>query len=446
MNRFRCAGLFLLVLGGLPSAYGQETAGPGAGEPLSAWQWYEEVRWPQPAPAQHVDFLLTPTVFDKARADLADLRLYDTSGREVPYALRIRRTEHRQEPLSAREFNRTKNPDRSVEVSLDLGPNPGEHNEIDIGSTGDDYRRQVRLEGSDTQKEWRTLLDHGEIVHFQVGSQVVDVHRLRYPVSRFRYLRLRVLPDRSKEKDDPALASVVVYHSVEMPGEYLTQAANLGTREPVRIDEGPPGSAWNIEFGGLPAYCEQISIDAAEKDFARPYRLEMANPNEPRQPLAGGEWRRQAGARPQPLEVRFPEVLARRLQLTVTDFRNPPLTLTGVRYTAPVRQVIFPAAEVKPPLRLYFGNPNAQPPHYDFAANLPPQVDPPPLRTALEALVENPVYRPVPKPWSERWPWLVYLVLGLAGVVLLGILAALAREAIRRRDAALAGTETARRR
>jgi integrase len=25
-----------------------------------------------------------------------------------------------------------------VEVSLDLGPNPGEHNEIDIGSTGDD--------------------------------------------------------------------------------------------------------------------------------------------------------------------------------------------------------------------------------------------------------------------------------------------------------------------
>jgi hypothetical protein len=46
----------------------------------------------------------------------------------------------------------------------------------------------------------------------------------------------------------------------------------------------------------------------------------------------------------------------------------------------------------------------------------------------------NPVYRPEPKPFSERWPWLVYAVLATASVILLGMLAILARRAVGQHD------------
>ncbi len=125
----------------------------------------------------------------------------------------------------------------------------------------------------------------------------------------------------------------------------------------------------------------------------------------------------------------------RRLRLVVTDNRNPPLDVTAVSFTAPARAVIFsPTAELTAPLRLYFGDPRAQQPQYDFAALLPARLEPPPQRVILGPLEANPTYQAPPKPLSERWPWLVYAVLGAASAVLLAILAALGRSAIARHD------------
>ncbi|HKI19350.1 MAG TPA: hypothetical protein VKA15_15795, partial [Isosphaeraceae bacterium] len=48
---------------------------------------------------------------------------------------------------------------------------------------------------------------------------------------------------------------------------------------------------------------------------------------------------------------------------------------------------------------------------------------------------ENPAYVPEPKPLSERWPWLIYVVLGTAAAVLGIMIVDLARQAIARHDA-----------
>jgi hypothetical protein len=438
MSRFRMIYVTLVVMGliGGRCAAQAPDKEPGSAESLTAWEWLAEVALPAAGRSPYVDFILTPSAFDKARIDLADLRLIDGRERELPYALRIRRTENRDEPLPAREFNRATNTDRSVQVSLDLGDKAGEHNAIDIVTTGSDFRRRVRLEGSDNGQAWSTLLDKVYLVRFQVGLQHIDIHTLHYPVSRLRYLRVHVFPDSGNDSDKPEITSMTVYHSVRIPGEYVTQTALLGSREPVRVRGGLPGSAWMIDLGGSNVPCEQLRLDIAEDDLARPFTLEVADPNEPTRPLTSGELRRRAGAERKPLEIQFPEVAARRLRLVVTDFRNPPLTLRSVEHIAPAREVIFARpADLATPVRLYFGNPQAQSPHYDFAANLPGLLDPPPLRASLEAVAPNPIYQPVPKPWSERWPWLVYVVLGSASIILLIVLALLAREAVRQHDA-----------
>jgi hypothetical protein len=379
------------------------------------------------------DLLLNSSLFDRARPDLADLRLYDARGREVPHALRIRRSQDEQRRLAAREFNRVSNPDGAVEVSLDLGESHPEHNEIGVVTSGSEFRRPLQLEGSPDSTTWSTLLDKVYLLRFETpGSATVDRHVFRYPPSRFRFLRVRVSPYPGVPEDDPAFTSVSVSYTVLVPGEYVTLPAVLEPREAVRAD-GAPGSAWYISLAeGDLAPCESLSFTCGGDEFARPYRLELANPDEPRQVLAQGEWRRRSGSDLRPLVIRCQEVMARRLRLMVTDSRNPPLNLTSVSVTAPARQLLFPTSNAAWPLRLYFGNSAALAPRYDFAATLPLTPQPPPLRLSLAPRQANPDYQPPPKPWTERWPWLVYVVLGAASVVLLAILGMLAFEALAR--------------
>lgn len=440
MRRLNMVILALALLGSaVPAVRGQPP--DSATESLSAWQWYHEVQIPEGEPAL-ADFLLTPSVFDRAQPTLHDLRLYNARGREMPFSLRIRRRQNEQRPLKANVFNRAINPDRSAEISLDLGEARVEHNLIEVATTGREFRRALRVESSDDEMKWSTLLEGKHLLHFEdVQGPKVDVRKFHYTPSRFRYLRVRVSPYAGVADDAPAITAATVYHSVQTPGEFVTQPANLQAREPVPGDGGP-GSAWLITFGNNElAPCESLTFNVGDDEFVRPYRLEIANPGEPRQIIAQGELRRRTRDKHKPLVISFQEVTARRLRLVVTDYRNPPLHLTGVQYTAPARQIIFePPADTDEALKLYFGNPKAQEPGYDFASNLPKTIDPPPVRTTLGNAdaepQQNPKYVIPPKPWSERWPWGVYVVLGATSLVLLGVLGALGREAIARHDAA----------
>src|SRR5579871_1634324 len=149
-----------LVLGALLglAAEGRGDAPPAPGEALSEWEWYAEVNPPAGPAGGLVDFLVTPAVFDRGRPDLGDLRLVDGGGQAVPYALRVRRGQDEKKPLEAREFNRAARPDRSVEVTLDLGDAPGEHNEVHVTTPGRDFRRRLLLEGSNDGKNWSVVL------------------------------------------------------------------------------------------------------------------------------------------------------------------------------------------------------------------------------------------------------------------------------------------------
>ena len=94
------------------------------------------------------------------------------------------------------------------------------------------------------------------------------------------------------------------------------------------------------------------------------------------------------------------------------------------------RQVIFEGAwAAAGPVRLYYGNPKALAPHYDLRRGIPANRSRAPLRLPLSPQRANPVYRPEPKPFSERSPWLIYVVLAAAGLALAAILLSLARAA-----------------
>ncbi len=123
-------------------------------EGLQDWQWYLEIPEGKAGDAKYYDFFVPPAVFDRASDTLSDLRLRDAKDREVPYALFVRRSEDKQKPLDGRLFNATTDPDHSASVSVDLQAGERKHNQIDIVTSGDSFRRRVQVESSDDNSKW----------------------------------------------------------------------------------------------------------------------------------------------------------------------------------------------------------------------------------------------------------------------------------------------------
>ena len=419
----------------------EEVTGEG-----SRWPYYQEIELPANAQSiEYYDFVVPPSVFDKENREewsnelsLGDLRLVDAEGHEVPYALRIRRPADARESVSSSEFNRATGTDGSSELTLDLGTSPPEHNEIEVALPEVNYRRRAVIEGSNDGHEWQQLLDT-HMVYFQQGGKEFDLRKITYPRSRYRYLRIRVYQDPEVDKDPVRITSVVVYRKVTVPGEMLTAPLTVGPREPTRGSGGGAASAWILDLGVSHMPVDHLAVDMQQAEFSRDFTLEAGGASGSDVPFTNatsGQWTRRAGEPRKAMTADFSEHAAGRLRLVVTDYSNPPLTIESAAASAPAREVIFANSDsLRGPLRLYYGNSRAEPPHYDIERNLPERFQTPPHRLSLGEPQDNPNFVPEPKPLTERFPWLIYVVLGTASAVLAIVLASLGRTAIREHDA-----------
>jgi hypothetical protein len=420
----------MAVAGRVKSAFGQSPPSESAeGDKRAAWQSSYELRLPDASAAPWIDFLLPSAVFGKARSDLADLRIFDGRGREVPYAVRVLRKQSREQELPApRQVKQVKNEDRSIEVVYDLGDNPPSHRMIEAICNGGAFCRPAQLAGCDDAELWNALLSNAWLSQYRVESQAMYNCKLRYPDCRFRYLRLRVYPDPGIADDRPGIELVKIYHGDDSPSELVTAAAILGPRETVTTDTGA-ASAWSIDLGDARMPFEQLTFDVADTEFTRPYVLEKVENAQTSWPVARGELQRAAGEN-KPIEIGFDtEIVARRLRLVVQDKGQSPLQLKAVQFAAPARQVIFARNdELVKPLRLYVGNPRAEAPSYAFAKDLPEVLDPAPARATLMANGG-----PADGSGTSGFGWAIYLGLAAIVVILFGLLAWFGRKLLGRR-------------
>ena len=395
---------------------------PVTPEPLSAWPYFKELH-PRPGLA---DFVLDRDVLDKARTDAADLRLYDSTGREIPYLLQIRRELDNHSLVTGREFNRAAEGGASL-VSCDLGGQPQEHNEVVIATAGNDFRRLADVQGSADGLQWVTLASQAILFRFSADGRSAEQNSVSYPVSRYRYVRVRVERDPQVDRAVPEITSLGVRRSIHAKGETVSFVATLEPREADPV-QGRPASVWPIDLGSrIPL--QSLVLNVGDPTFSRPFQLEIIDDPAAPTPLASGELNRREESAAAPLQIDFGEKFAWRLKLTVTDDRNPPLALSSVTVLSTMRLVVFqsPVGAV----RLYYGNPKGIAPHYDMAARIAADANGAPNRTMLGPERPNPIYHPEAKPLSERAPWLVYVVLIGACAVLAAILVNLAKASAR---------------
>lgn len=397
----------------------------------SSWPFFVEVT---PVGAGINQFAVPLHVLDKAGENLADLRLYDANSREIPYAVRVRAGEDDAEEVDGRLFNRANIGSTASEASVDLEQDPGEHNEVEIETEGVNFRRSVDIEGSDTGTGWKTLTTGGVIFSFGSASSTARSNRVSYPVSRYRYLRVRVFADKPREEQPPVITGVKVLMSRREKSEITTWPVSLPDYRLLRHNSAP-ASAWTLDLDAR-VPCDRLLLNVHDESFSRPFEVEVVDdPNNIRLVASGELTRRRDDQKP--VTITFDEVYARKLRLIVTDHSNQPLNVFAVEAGAPLRQLFFELKEPSAqPLRLYFGNAKATEPNYDFEDELQSRLTTPVHATVAGPLTNNPDYRPDPLPFTERVPWLIYIVLTASSVALGLILFSLARAAM----AANAGT------
>lgn len=353
-----------------------------------------------------------------SREDLGDLRLRDADDREVPYALHIRRKIDRREVLTARSFDQATR-GQTTEIAIDLGEDGASHNEVEISTGGDSFRRPVRVFGSDDGESWALLVENAFLFRFESPGFDVDESSVRYPESRRRFLRVELDADSASEDEAPTIDSVSVRLAVEAQARDSEMPLfGIAEREATR-ERGRAASKYIFDLEAkLPV--RGLRVDALNAVFSRPYRLEVPGDLRPRT-VSAGKLTREAEPDERFATIEFPEAFVSRLSLIVTDDRNPPLEFARVSILVAAREVFFDASEGTPPFRLEFGNSAAQTPHYDFATRVPtPPEDA--ERVALGSLQANPAYDPSSAPLSERAPWLIYVALGAACLALFMIL------------------------
>ena len=397
---------------------------------LSSWPFYVEV---SSTPSAGVyQFTVPLHVMGQSRDDLGDLRLFDGENHEIPYAIRVRQGVNEQQEFAAQVFNRATIGASASEVTLDLGEYNREHNEVEIQTSGENFRRRVNIEGSDSGREWRTLKNNAVIFGFQSDGKSLEANHVSYPTSRYRYLRVRVNADELSDDRAPEIANVTVMMTVQEQGELSTWQVAVPDYQLLR-NQGAHSTAWTIDFGAR-VPCSRLNLTIEDASFYRPFQVEaFDDPQNPRL-LASGNLSRRAGEKPNPSIITFDqEEHVQKVRLQVTDYSNQTLTISAITASAPARELVFELKQPQSlPLRLFFGNQKISEPHYDFEKELSAKLKTPPIQSTVGESNKNLAFTPEPLPFTERVPWLIYLVLAGSGVALGWILFSLARSVLTR--------------
>ena len=398
--------------------------------PTSAWPFFVDVILGSGAPGTY-DLIVPLQVLDKSREDLADLRLFEANSAEIPYALVIRKELDEQRVIEARLFNQVRVGPGASEVSVDVGENAGEHNEVEIVTTGTNFRRRVEIEGTDSGNDWRTLKTGSVIFSFESRNKAVEANRVSYPASRYRYLRVRVFADELTDQKPPDITGVKVIMAVRQKGEMNEWNVAVPSYQLLR-NQGAPASAWTIDLG-FRVPCYQLTLEVEDESFSRPFQIEAVDDPQNIRLAASGELTRRIGEERRPLVITLDnEEQLRKLRLLITDYSNQTLSISSIKVGAPARQLVFELKRAPvQPLRLFFGNVKATAPHYDFEKEFAARSATAAIRTSVGAVAGNPEYKPEPLPLTERIPWLIYVVLAASSVALAIILIKLARTTLR---------------
>ncbi len=354
---------------------------------------------------------LDQEVLNNTRDDLADLRISDGSGQEVPYQitpLALSAPEAR--PLNVINESRTANEYTFV---LDMGESGLLHNQLSLDISSDkEYMADLYLEGSQDQRQW-ALVKNYKI--FNVAPHYSN-KSFEYPLSSWRFLRIRIACNPLPRL---TLSSVKALYANQID-------PHLTITTPIIISSGPssaPGrSEIVLDLGSKGYYIQNLYISSTDRNYERAVKIFSSNTPDNWQVLGSGGrinhfvW---SGYEAREDRIMINQSSCRYIKIEIENGSSPALNISQITVKGAYPRLL---ADLKPgAYRLWYCSSQASKPQYDLArfSRLIDTSAVPLLTPGLQEI--NPAYSD-PRPWSEKNRWLLNGALILAVIILGGLL------------------------
>ncbi len=400
---------------------------------LAEWQYQKSVAVREAKPGEFARLVLDQDVLVHAQASLNDLRLIKGGNEEVAYVARVAGGRNEVKNLPVQIIDRGHTTDRSV-LTVDLGQSGLLHNEITLDIINRNFRRSVRLEASDDNRTWVTILgqndptpqiNHGYIYDYSLEFHAADT-TLSYGPSSKRYLRLTVFNNGQTPLEITRVRATK--RDFEQPARLTFRPLLVNKTQ----NEAERASLYtfDLERAGTPVDRFLVSLDG--NNYHRRVALEGSNDLNDWRVLKTNDYlyayetKEFFGSKS---SVDFPESRFRYYRLTVFNGDDPELEIRNSeqnhsQFSGLAREVFFRYA---PGInyQLFYGNTQARAAEYDLVNYLPVLNFQNTTSFVLEAEVKNASFVPPPPilpPISERYPGILIIALVLV-VLAIGFIA-----------------------
>lgn len=345
--------------------------------------------------------------YERTAANFADLRLFGPSGTESSYLLRDLHPARPDPSVQTQLLDLVRTPKGQIQFILDFGIAPPIHNRIVFDTADPDFRRPVLIESSLDRTTW-DLVRTAAILRFQQDGQRLESLRVDYPDSARRYLRITV----DSWKDPKSLVSIQAQRSPSPNAEDWEHLASTTPRSTPLGDRKSTRFEFAFPFGSLSE--TRLVIASPTREFYRSAALSHSGGGKTWTTSGSHILYRVPGA--EELAIRAQSVDTTHLRLDVFDADSQPIEISTIHLQAPAREIVFPISGAGS-YTFYLGLSGAAAPGYDLEDILVRGAGISPIALAVPSWESNPAYVPPaerPKPFTERFPWLLPSVVVLA--------------------------------
>ncbi|HXW18139.1 MAG TPA: DUF3999 family protein [Candidatus Acidoferrales bacterium] len=383
----------------------------------SHWRYSREMNLAPIERRTLVSASIPEEIYSHSANRLADLRVVDDRGREVPYALDVPTGETRVEHRSAKMREQSFVPGEFSQFILDVNLPANFYNAVKIDTRETDFLTWAEVAVSDDAREWRIVCDRAPLFRFN-KQNLQGTQTLHYSDTNARYIRLRALDGAKRFQ----LSSVEVLYEVSSPAERVAVSAPPA---PIAFSDRSQ-SAWEAD---LPAQLpiDEVRFETEEPEFSRSVTVETSEDRNDWSFAGSGEiyrFRRDDALR-EWLNVGFAEDWSPHWRIRVANGSNSPLAGARVTFYMTPRRLVFHADPVRRYFILY-GETEAKRPEYDLArtVHFSNALPAPEARIGPEEV--NSAFVD-PRPWTER----NLLVLWICVIIAAGVLAVVALRSLR---------------
>lgn len=294
-------------------------------------------------------------MYGHAQIGFSDLRIIDGSGQQVPWRMLPQPKAPR--PVAVRVLNAGRQRDGAVAL-LDLGPRRKVRDRLELDIPDTSFVGRVRVSGTDDRRTF-THLSTSVVYDIQGAEGHARSTVVTFPPSDFRYLQLTA---RGVSRIDGATISGrgSSPSPTELPLTSEPRVETVGRATLILLD---------LEFPKVPV--DEVRISAGTSQYNRPATVAGSNDGNVWEPLASARVYRlwysslSGSTRTPETSIRI-DGRHRYLRLTIENGDDAPLQEIDVATLAFPRPVVVEGGRPRP-LRLFYGDPSARPPVYDFA-------------------------------------------------------------------------------